>query len=263
MHIGDPIPGYYVQTGFGAYEGHRGADFPAPEGTPILAAHDGVVRMAGWLGGAYQPGGNLVYLTAHDNSYETSYQHMVSAPIVSVGQHVSAGQVIGYVGSTGYTTGPHLHLELWLGGPAWSPGSTAVDPIPYIQVDAPLAGNQRKVGDSQIIRRAEPSTSSAALEPALEPGEVGNFDGWKHGEDVAGNNVWFRGVSGNWFWSGGFTDQGTHDLADLNPAPPAPPIPQPEPTPQPEPANPDQALLENTAALKTLTETLKNIFKAG
>ena len=131
MQIGDPIPGYYVGMPFNGYPGHRGADFPAPSGTPILAAHDGRVRMAGWYGGDYQPGGNLVYLTAHDNSYETSYQHMVSAPIVSVGQDVAAEQVIGYVGSTGYSTGPHLHFELWLGGLAWQ-GGTAVDPAPYI-----------------------------------------------------------------------------------------------------------------------------------
>lgn len=220
MQIGDPIPGYYVGMPFNGYPGHRGADFPAPQGTPILAAHDGVVRMAGWYGGDYQPGGNLVYLTAHDGSFETSYQHMVSQPIVGVGQHVAAGQVIGYVGSTGYSTGPHLHFELWLGGRAWAAGAYAVDPIPYIVVEEPLKPNERRVGSVQSVRRAEPSSQSAALEPALKPGQVGTFNGWIRGESVRGNNVWFRGISGNWFWSGAFEDTGTHDLADLNtPAP--------------------------------------------
>ena len=127
---------------------------------------------------------------------------------------------------------------------------------------AALAGNQRQAGGSQVNRRAEPTTQSALLEPPLEPNDIGNFDAWVYGETVEGNNVWFRGISGNWFWSGGFTDTGTHDLAHLNTPAPSPTAPQPEPQPQPEPANPDQALLENTSALKALTETLKNIFKA-
>ena len=87
-----------------------------------------------------------------------------------------------------------------------------------------LAGNERRVNVEELLRRAEPNTSSAVLPNPLKNGDVGTFNGWIRGENVRGNNVWFRGaLSGNWFWSGGFEDKGTHDLQDLNPvAPPAP-----------------------------------------
>lgn len=82
-----------------------------------------------------------------------------------------------------------------------------------------LTPTQRQVKPEgpEVLRRATPDTSQPDLDPDLQPGEVGNFDGWIHGQNVGGNDVWFRGISGNWFWSGGFTDTGTHDLADLNP----------------------------------------------
>lgn len=171
MQIGDPIPGYYVGTPFNGYPGHRGADFPAPSGTPILAAHDGVVRMAGWYGGDFQAGGNLVYLTAHDGSYETSYQHMVSAPIVGVGQSVAAGQVIGYVGSTGYSSGPHLHFELWLGGKAWE-GGAAVDPIPYIQ-ETPTPPPPPEEEEDHMYKPTVHYRTEGPLEATLAHPEIG------------------------------------------------------------------------------------------
>lgn len=85
-----------------------------------------------------------------------------------------------------------------------------------------LTGNQRMTGPNGVFRRAEPSSQSERLQPDLEANEVGNFVGWIYGENVSGNNIWFQGISGNWFWSGAFTDSGTHDLADLNPVPPQP-----------------------------------------
>ncbi|UVG35179.1 endolysin [Microbacterium phage Cece] len=85
-----------------------------------------------------------------------------------------------------------------------------------------LAGNQRKVvSTGSSNRRGEPTTASPVKDGPLEPNEIGNFNGWKRGESVNGNDVWFRGTSGDWFWSGGFTDTGTHDLEDLNPKTPA------------------------------------------
>jgi hypothetical protein len=81
------------------------------------------------------------------------------------------------------------------------------------------------VGPNGVKGRApEPTTASPEVD-FLKAGVVGTFNGWKNGENVSGNPVWFRGISGNWFWSGGFTDTGTHDLTDLNP--PAPPVIQP------------------------------------
>lgn len=86
---------------------------------------------------------------------------------------------------------------------------------------AALEPTQRQVGPIQVIRRSGPSTSSAIKEPALEPGEIGNFDGWIRGESVNGINIWFRGISGDYFWSGGFTSQATTGLKDLNTSAPA------------------------------------------
>jgi hypothetical protein len=80
-----------------------------------------------------------------------------------------------------------------------------------------LLGNQRQAGEGGANRRVAPSASSEMLEPSLEPNEVGNFVNWCHGDDPYGNgnDVWFQGVSGNWFYSGAFTDAGTHDLTEV------------------------------------------------
>ncbi len=86
---------------------HTGIDFAAPTGTPILAAGDGVVVDAKWWGGY----GRWVRIS-HSKDWDTGYGHM-SAIAVQPGQHVVQGQVIGYVGTTGRSTGPHLHFEVW------------------------------------------------------------------------------------------------------------------------------------------------------
>jgi len=96
---------------------HRGLDFRAAHGTPILAAIDGTVGRAGWAGGY----GRQVRLN-HANSLATSYSHM-SRILVRPGQRVRQGQVIGYVGSTGLSTGPHLHYEMYRGGRTINPRS--------------------------------------------------------------------------------------------------------------------------------------------
>tara|TARA_B100000963_G_scaffold348788_1_gene356911 strand:- start:4680 stop:5909 length:1230 start_codon:yes stop_codon:yes gene_type:complete len=87
---------------------HRGTDFAAPMGTPIMASGDGVVVKAGWCGG----GGNCVKIK-HNSVYQTIYAHMSKfANNVKSGVRVKQGQIIGYVGSTGKSTGPHLHYEV-------------------------------------------------------------------------------------------------------------------------------------------------------
>ena len=96
---------------------HQGMDFGAPMGAPIVAATDGVVRFAGRHGGH----GNYVRLT-HAGGIETGYAHM-SRIIARAGEHVRQGQLIGYVGSTGLSTGPHLHYEVFRGGKAINPTS--------------------------------------------------------------------------------------------------------------------------------------------
>ena len=95
-----PIDGYNKM--------HRGTDFAAPEGTPIMASGDGVVTKASWCGG----GGNCVKIK-HNSSYTTVYAHMSKfAANIRKGKRVKQGQTIGYVGSTGKSTGPHLHYEV-------------------------------------------------------------------------------------------------------------------------------------------------------
>ena len=91
---------------------HRGTDFAAPTGTPIMASGDGVVKKAGWCGG----GGNCVKIR-HNSTYQTIYAHMSKfARGIKTGVRVKQGQTIGYVGSTGKSTGPHLHYEVIVNG---------------------------------------------------------------------------------------------------------------------------------------------------
>jgi murein DD-endopeptidase MepM/ murein hydrolase activator NlpD len=143
--------------GFGYPPGHGGArhdgvDFPAPMGTPIGAAGVGTVISAGWNSGGY---GNLT-IVQHRLGYQTWYAHQ-SRIAVSVGQHVSGGVRIGYVGSTGHSTGPHLHFEVRLNG-------VPIDPVPLLLRSSSLG----KLQASPFPRRAAsaPVCSGADLSPA-------------------------------------------------------------------------------------------------
>ncbi len=91
---------------------HKGTDFAAPSGTPIMASGSGKITRARWCGG----GGNCVKIK-HNSTYETVYAHMESfARGIKEGRRVKQGQIIGYVGSTGLSTGPHLHYEVIVNG---------------------------------------------------------------------------------------------------------------------------------------------------
>jgi len=91
---------------------HKGTDFAAPTGTPIMASGTGVIKKAGWCGG----GGNCVVIK-HNSTYQTIYAHMSKfANGIRSGVRVKQGQIIGYVGSTGKSTGPHLHYEVVVNG---------------------------------------------------------------------------------------------------------------------------------------------------
>ena len=91
---------------------HRGTDFAAPMGTPIMASGDGIIKKAGWCGG----GGNCVVIK-HNSTYQTVYAHMSKfAKGIRSGVRVKQAQIIGYVGSTGKSTGPHLHYEVIVNG---------------------------------------------------------------------------------------------------------------------------------------------------
>ena len=91
---------------------HTGTDFAAPMGTPIMASGSGTITRAKWCGG----GGNCIKIK-HNSTYQTIYAHMQSfAKGMKVGKKVRQGQIIGYVGSTGMSTGPHLHYEVIVNG---------------------------------------------------------------------------------------------------------------------------------------------------
>jgi murein DD-endopeptidase MepM/ murein hydrolase activator NlpD len=115
-----PINGARLSSSFGMRKHpidgfnkmHRGTDFAAPKGTPIMASGNGIVKKAGWCGG----GGNCVKIR-HNSTYETIYAHMSKfARGIKKGVRVKQGQTIGYVGSTGKSTGPHLHYEVVVNG---------------------------------------------------------------------------------------------------------------------------------------------------
>jgi murein DD-endopeptidase MepM/ murein hydrolase activator NlpD len=108
---------------------HKGLDIGAPHGAPIYAAIDGVVQFAGRSGGY----GNFVKLR-HGGSIESGYGHM-SRIAVRAGQQVARGQVIGYVGSTGRSTGPHLHWEVWKNGAPVNPRSISFDQVTRLSGD--------------------------------------------------------------------------------------------------------------------------------
>lgn len=117
-----PVPGK-LGDGWGAPREagrkHKGVDLLSGMGTPIKAAAAGRVEVMAWRGGY----GNAVFIN-HGNGVQTRYAHM-SRFGTRVGANVAQGDVIGYVGSTGHSSGPHLHFEVWING-------AAVDPLKYI-----------------------------------------------------------------------------------------------------------------------------------
>ena len=118
-----PIGGV-LTSGFGSRWGttHKGIDLGAPAGTPVHAADGGVVTFAGWNNGGY---GYLVRIS-HENGLETYYAHN-SRVAVSAGDRVYQGQVISYVGSTGDSTGNHLHFQVEKNG-------AVINPLLYLDI---------------------------------------------------------------------------------------------------------------------------------
>lgn len=113
----------------GQVRAHTGVDYAAPTGTPVMSIGDGTVTSIGYEGG----GGNTVRIR-HNSVYSTAYLHLSRyASGLKVGQHVSQGEVIGYVGMTGTATGPHLDFRVWMNGTPINPltmESPSVEPLP-------------------------------------------------------------------------------------------------------------------------------------
>ncbi|MBD1139320.1 peptidoglycan DD-metalloendopeptidase family protein [Pelagibacterales bacterium SAG-MED46] len=145
-----PINGARLSSSFGMRKHpidgfnkmHRGTDFAAPKGTPIMASGDGVIKKAGWCGG----GGNCVKIK-HNSTYETIYAHMSKfARGMKSGVRVKQGQTIGYVGSTGKSTGPHLHYEVVVNGKKVNSQKLK---LPSGKI---LKGKQRKLFETKKIK---------------------------------------------------------------------------------------------------------------
>jgi murein DD-endopeptidase MepM/ murein hydrolase activator NlpD len=143
--LGEPKPGARISSPFGTrhYYGratgtgfHDGIDFESHTGEPIYAAADGVINHEGW----YYQYGRTVKIT-HADSFETLYGHMSRfEPSLAVGSHVKKGDVIGYVGSTGRSTGPHLHFSVIING-------KFVDPAPYVSA----GGGHDTLGGQSLV----------------------------------------------------------------------------------------------------------------
>ena len=145
-----PINGARLSSSFGMRKHpidgfnkmHRGTDFAAPMGTPIMASGNGVIKKAGWCGG----GGNCVIIK-HNSTYQTVYAHMSKfAKGIRKGTRVKQGQTIGYVGSTGKSTGPHLHYEVIVNGKRINSQTLK---LPSGKI---LKGNERKIFETKRIK---------------------------------------------------------------------------------------------------------------
>ena len=121
---------------------HRGTDFAAPMGTPIMASGNGIIKKAGWCGG----GGNCVVIK-HNSTYQTVYAHMSKfANGIRSGVRVKQAQIIGFVGSTGKSTGPHLHYEVIVNGKKVNSQKLK---LPSGKI---LKGNERKIFETKKIK---------------------------------------------------------------------------------------------------------------
>ncbi|WP_174293125.1 M23 family metallopeptidase, partial [Sphingomonas bacterium] len=116
---------------------HKGLDIGAPTGTPVYAVVEGRVRRTGWTGGS----GNFIELV-HTPTLATAYRHL-SRIAVRPGESVRRGEVIGFVGSTGLSTGPHLHWEVWKNGIAVNPQQMSFDSVERLTGEALVAFKAR------------------------------------------------------------------------------------------------------------------------
>ena len=165
-----PVIGGHITSGFGMRRHpilgysrlHAGIDFGAAYGSPIYAVSDGTVVFAGWHGGH----GNFVKLE-HGGGFGTGYGHM-SRIAVSPGSHVRAGQVIGYVGSTGLSTGPHLHYELYRGGVPVNPATVSFTTTSQVDPHE-LAAYKARLDQLKLVKPGAAVSSLAPRQAATGP----------------------------------------------------------------------------------------------
>ena len=180
-----PLDGAHITSGFGLRlhpilgftKMHTGIDFGAPSGTPVFAAGDGVVKEARWAGGY----GRWLEIQ-HNSQWATGYGHL-SGWAVREGERVHQGQVVAYVGSTGRSTGPHLHYEVILGGQKINPTGAKVPQGTILggrelvafkaeksRIDALLKGKARSEDGGVRLAGEEPTAKAASLRVTEKPG---------------------------------------------------------------------------------------------
>jgi len=150
-----PVQGSAFTSGFGVrsdpFRGraamHAGIDLAGPIGTPIYATADAIVGRSEWAGGY----GNLIELN-HGGGIQTRYGHLTRST-VGAGQRVKRGQLIGYMGSTGRSTGSHLHYEVRIDG-------KAVNPVPFMQSNEYLAAVQRRAAAATRVAMGGPQDAA-------------------------------------------------------------------------------------------------------
>ena len=197
----------------GVVQPHNGIDLVGFD--IVCAAMNGTIVFAGYNGAA----GNEVRIRYDNSDYDRLLHNRA---FIRTGGRVSEGEAIAYQGSTGQSTGNHTHHETHEGR-LWNP----INPRTWHarhNGGGGSSGGTANIGAGQrtaktvIKRRSQPTSKSPEAGEPLQPGTVGKFVGWIHGENVEGNNVWYKGTSGHYFWSGGFHEgaNGT-GLTNLNP----------------------------------------------
>ena len=169
------------------YRPHHGVDYAAPKGTPVRAVADGVVTFKGWGGG----GGNTIKIK-HPRNMMTGYLHLSKfAAGLTQGKHVSQGEVIGYVGSTGTSTGPHLDFRVWKNGKPIDPLKIPQEPsepiadadreafefvrdriVAELNGEVPDAERITQLDSIKVVKNIENSADAAATDSSAQPAET-------------------------------------------------------------------------------------------
>lgn len=221
IRIVNPFAGFPVGADWAWHQSHGyhgGTDYKVAPGRNITAAAAGIARVV-------NDGLNSVEILLPDGRLITVRE--IASRVGAFPRQVQIGEVIGITGLVrgGITRWPHIDATV---------GGVRVPFEPLIfepPVVAPLPPNYRVVSAAILKRRGAPNTAAVTGEPA-KAGDRLNMTGWMRGEPVLGNDIWFTTGDGGWYWSGGFTDAGTHDLPELNPVSatqPATPSPPPAP----------------------------------
>lgn len=252
--------------------GHTGRDYGVPIGTAVKAIAPGKVIYADW---ATKLAANNIYLIANryagivvliDHGGLISVYAHLNETHLNPGDTVALGTVIGKSGTTGLSTGPHLHFEVftWPLNPnngfygRVNPTTVIPGPKPPASAAA-LAPNQRRIVPGGVVERSSPVVSPGTKFRVVTNGYI-TMKGYRTGERVNGQNLWYVGLSGRVYHCSGFTEQTTRGLPNLTPAPaPAKPVAAPpKAVPPVVVAGPPAVSADDVTKLKALKVWLDN-----